>query len=261
MKLPSDVDLDVNRIQINVTGGSHHIHIYRAYNRLDEPDRTKICNLAVDFDEWALVVAIQLRRTDWELPPGIAFHLRAGEQLLVQTHFVNVGSLETEGEGKAIMNLHNADPGTVIANAGAIFGQDKTYSCRPSRIQRRPPCANLPHPITLRRNRPLPFPRTALQHVRLERRRARLEGLPAAGLQQSNSCIHSPPLALEAGHGLEWECYWENPNDIDYPFGPFTDANEHCNFFAFYYPTGTPNEWITCVTKGRISATTSHQGE
>ena len=44
----------------------------------------------------------QLRRTDWELPPGVAFHFRAGEQLLMQTHFVNVGSLETDGEGKVL---------------------------------------------------------------------------------------------------------------------------------------------------------------
>ena len=69
--------------------------------------------MAVDFDKWALIVATQLRKTDWELPAGVAFHFRAGEQMLVQTHFVNVGSLETKGEGKVLMNLNDADPGTI----------------------------------------------------------------------------------------------------------------------------------------------------
>src|SRR5262249_53770848 len=58
LKLPSDVDLDVNRIQINVTGGSHHIHIYRPYDStLDIPDHSEDCNMAVDFDVWSLIVA------------------------------------------------------------------------------------------------------------------------------------------------------------------------------------------------------------
>jgi hypothetical protein len=125
LKLPSDVDLDVNRIQINVSGGSHHIHLYRSYLPADIPDGFEVCNMAVDFEKWALVVASQVRKTDWELPQGVAFHLRAGEQLLVQTHFVNVGSLETEGEGQVVMNLQDADPGTITDHAGAIFGQDK----------------------------------------------------------------------------------------------------------------------------------------
>ena len=50
LKLPSDVDIDVNRIQINVSGGSHHIHLYRPYEPLDVPDGFEVCNMAVDSD-------------------------------------------------------------------------------------------------------------------------------------------------------------------------------------------------------------------
>ena len=132
LKLPSDVDFDVDRIQIAVTGGSHHIHLYRPYDSsLDVPDGFEQCNKAVDFDKWALVVATQLRKTDWELPEGVAFHFRAGEQLLVQTHFVNVGSLETIGEGKVLMNLNAADDGTITDYAGALFGQDRDVDVPP----------------------------------------------------------------------------------------------------------------------------------
>src|SRR5262249_14085357 len=65
-KLPSDVDFDVNRIQVAVTGGSHHVHLYRAYDHtLNLPDGYEVCNHAVDFDVWELVVADQLRQIDW----------------------------------------------------------------------------------------------------------------------------------------------------------------------------------------------------
>ena len=114
-KMPSDVDFDVDRFQIAVTGGSHHVHLYRPYDStLDLPDGSEVCNHAVDFDTWELVVATQLRHSDWELPAGVAYHFRAHEQLLMQTHFVNVGSLETVGKGRVLMNLNAAEPGQIL---------------------------------------------------------------------------------------------------------------------------------------------------
>ena len=262
LKLPSDVDLDVNRIQINVSGGSHHIHLYRPYQPLDLPDGFEVCNMAVDFDKWSLVVASQLRKTDWELPPGVAFHFRAGEQLLVQTHFVNVGSLETSGEGKVVMNLQDADPGTITDYAGALFGQDKdVFVPALTNISQSADCV-FPKPIEM-------FAQTGHYHFRGKRFTTyRLDG-DVLGDQIYNYegyldplfQVYDPPLSFAAGQGLRWECYWENPNDVDYPFGPFTDTNEHCNLFAFYYPTTSPNESITCVKDHGVQTTTVRTGE
>lgn len=262
LKLPSDVDLDVNRIQINVSGGSHHIHLYRAYEPTDLPDGFEVCNQAVDFDKWALVIASQVRKTDWELPPGVAFHLRAGEQLLIQTHFVNVGSLETSGEGKVVMNLQAADPGTITDYAGAIFGQDKDV--------RVPPLTNIAQSATCTFPRDLElFAETGHYHFRGKRfttyRWDDGERGPLLYQHEGYSdplfLVHDPPLPFAAGQGLEWECYWENPNDVEYTFGPFTDTNEHCNLFAFYYPAATPNESITCVRDHGVDTTTIRTGQ
>lgn len=263
LKLPSDVDIDVNRIQLNVGGGSHHIHLYRAYDRdTDIPDGFEVCNAAVDFEKWALVVASQLRKTDWELPAGVAFHLRAGEQLLVQTHFVNVGSLETSGEGKVVMNLQDADPGTVTAYAGALFGQDKDVLVPPfSNVSQSATCT-FPSPLKL-------FAQTGHYHFRGKKFHTyrwddggRGEEIYShEGYADPKFQVQTPPLHFDADQGLEWECYWENPNDVEYRFGPFTDTNEHCNFFAFYYPTATPNESITCVQQDGASVTTVRAGE
>jgi Copper type II ascorbate-dependent monooxygenase, C-terminal domain len=260
-KLPSDVDLDVNRIQINVSGGSHHIHLYRPYQPLDVPDGFEVCNQAVDFDKWALVVASQLRKTDWELPEGVAFHLKAGEQLLVQTHFVNVGSLETSGEGKVVMNLQDADPGTITAHAGAIFGQDRdVFVPALSNVSESATCT-FPSAMEM-------IAQTGHYHFRGKRFTTYrwdddTEGAliyAHEGYADPEFTVYDPPLPFAAGQGLEWECYWENPNDVDYEFGPFTDSNEHCNLFAFYYPTGSPYESITCVREHGIDTTTVREG-
>jgi len=56
--------------------------------------------------------------------------------------------------------------------------------------------------------------------------------------------------------GLQWQCTYDNPTDQTFTFGPFTDNNEHCNLFAFYYPTDTPDEFTTCVQKDGVVTTT-----
>ncbi|MBI1816803.1 MAG: hypothetical protein HYR72_17630 [Deltaproteobacteria bacterium] len=258
LKLPSDVDFDVNRFQIAVTGGSHHVHLYRPYDStLNLADGVEVCNTAVDFDKWELVVATQLRHSDWELPEGVAYHFHAGEQLLMQTHFVNVGSLETDGDGKVLMNLNAAAAGSVTAHAGAIFGQDKdVFVAAHSTPTLSAECV-FPKPIVL-------MAETGHYHFRgrhfwAYRWDNNMLGdltYEYVGYDDPPFAVHAPPLEFAAGQGLQWQCYWENNTDNDFKFGPFTDTNEHCNWFGFYYPTDTDNEAITCVKKDGVSVTT-----
>jgi copper type II ascorbate-dependent monooxygenase-like protein len=263
LKLPSDVDLDVNRIQVAVTGGSHHIHLYRPYDQtLDLPDGYEVCNHAVDFDVWELVVAVQLRRTDWELPPGVAFHFRKGEQLLVQTHFVNVGALETQGEGIAIMNLQAADPGTVTDHAGAIFGQDKDVDVLPHSSPTMSAECVFPKALNL-------IGETGHYHFRGRHFSTYLWNggvrgdkiYDYDGYNDPPFKVHDPAIEFAAGGALQWECHWVNDTGNEFKFGPFTDTNEHCNWFGFYYPTDAPDESITCVKKDGVSTTTVRAAE
>jgi hypothetical protein len=261
LKMPSDVDFDVNRFQVAVTGGSHHIHLYRPFDSsYSVPDGFEECNKAVDFNVWELVVAAQLRRTDWELPAGVAYHFRAGEQLLVQTHFVNVGSLETRGEGHVLMNLQEAEPGTVRDYGGSLFGQDRdVFVAAHSNPTESADCV-FQNPITL-------MAMTGHYHFRGRRFTSTVldvDGNLGAeiyhheGYDDPAFTTYSGPTAPQflPGEGFRWTCYWENPTDNDYKFGPFTDTNEHCNVFAFYYPARSLNEATYCVKDKGVSTTT-----
>ncbi len=263
-KMPSDVDFDVNRIQIAVTGGSHHIHLYRPFDSsLDIPDGFEVCNMAVDFEKWSLVVATQLRKTDWELPAGVAMHFRAGEQLLMQTHFVNVGVLDTQGEGKVLMNLNAADPQDVQSYAGALFGQDRDVFVPAMSSPRKSAECVFPNPITI-------FAQTGHYHFRgREFNTYRWDNGVRGDLLYHYEGYLDPLFQVydaatapffDVGQGLQWECYWENFDNRDYKFGPFTDTNEHCNLFAFYYPAQSANESTTCVKDHDVATTTVREG-
>ena len=65
---------------------------------------------------------------------------------------------------------------------------------------------------------------------------------------------NGPPLAIGYGDG---EMYLGSDAIA---LGPFTDTNEHCNFFLFYYPTDSVNESITCVRRDGVDTTTVRTG-
>lgn len=263
-KLPSDVDLQVNRFEVAVTGGSHHIHLYRPFDgSLDLPDESFDCNYTVDFDAWELVAAAQLAHTNWQLPEGVAFHFKAGEQLLMQTHFVNVGGLETRGKPRVLVNMHAVPDESVMAQAGSIFGQDRDVFVPANSVSTRGGECTFPRPITL-------MAATGHYHYRGRQFVAeRLEdGSPAEllygheGYEEPAFVVYDEATAprFSTDESLRWTCTYENRSDRDYEFGPFTHENEHCNLFAFYYPTMTRNESTTCVFEDGMSTTTVRGG-
>src|SRR5213594_3069906 len=151
LKFPSKRDMAVNRVKIKVSGGSHHVHLYRpADPALDEPDGAELCNFALDFSVWQLVLATQQLLLDWKLPPGIAFHFHAGEQLAAQTHFVDNGLLQTpSGRGWALFNLYSMPRRKLTSYAGAFFGQDRDVVMPPHATSTATTRCVFPKPVRL----------------------------------------------------------------------------------------------------------------
>src|SRR5438067_1407574 len=216
LKMPSKRDMAVHRVKIKVSGGSHHVHLYRpADPTMNLADGAETCNQALDFSVWQLVLATQDLFLDWKLPPGIAFRFRAGEQLAAQTHVV--------------VPAH----ATSTATTRCLF----------------------PKPVKL-------LAITGHYHYRGVRfTAATWDGTSGEQLYEQNGYL-DPPFLRYSGtdapevKGLQWTCTYDNETDQTYKFGPFTDRNEHCNLFAFYYPTETPEEFTTCVQKDGVVTTT-----
>jgi hypothetical protein len=256
LKLPSKRDMAVNRVKIKVTGGSHHVHLYRPQDpSMDVADHAEACNFALDFNVWQLVLASQQLLLDWKLPNGVAFHFRAGEQLVAQTHFVDNGLLTTPtGNGWAIFNLYSIPPRKVKSYAGAFFGQDRDVVVPPHATSTATTRCVFPKQVKL-------LALTGHYHYRGTRFTAGTwDGTSGEQIYQQDGYLDPPFVRFGEDaplvSGLQWECTYDNPTDETFTFGPFTDKNEHCNLFAFYYPTSTPDEFLTCVQKDGVVTTT-----
>ena len=260
LKFPGKRDMAVNRVKIKVSGGSHHVHIYRpADPTLNLADGHEACNFALDFSVWQLVLATQEIFLDWKLPPGIAFHFRAHEQLAAQTHFVDNGLLQTPtGQGWALFNLYSMPQRKVTSYAGAIFGQDRDVLVPPHATSTATTRCVFPKEVKL-------LALTGHYHYRgVHFTAATWDPTNPAGSQPLYEQIGylDPPfvrysaLTAPTVKGLQWTCTYDNETDQTFTFGPFTDNNEHCNLFAFYYPTATPDEFTTCVQKAGVVTTT-----
>ncbi len=260
LKLPSRRDLDVHRVTIAVSGGTHHVHLYRPQDPgFTRADGEETCNFALDFSQWQLILASQNLLLDWTLPAGVAFHFHGREQLAAQTHFVDNGLLKTPtGRGWAVFDLWAMPHRKVRAYAGAIFGQDRDVLVPPHATSTATTRCLFPKPVTL-------LAVTGHYHYRgVEFTAATWDGRGGTPIYHQQGYLDpafvrfggpgAPPAPVV--RGLEWTCTYVNHDDVTYRFGPFTAENEHCNLFAFYYPTASPDEDITCVQQdGIVTAT------
>jgi len=260
-KLPRKRDLDVNKVQIKESGGTHHVHLYRPQDpNLDLADGHEACNFALDFSVWQLILASQSLELTWRLPPGVAFHFRGGEQLAAQTHFVDSGLLTTPtGEGWAVFNLFRMPKRRLKFYAGAIFGQDRDVVVPPGSSSATTRCI-FPRPVKL-------LALTGHYHYRgVDFTAGTWDGTTGTQIYHQVGYDHPTFLRFAANDiptvtGLQWTCSYVNTGTETYTFGPFTDNNEHCNLFAFYYPTerNHDHETITCVQEHGIVTTVVHQ--
>ena len=256
LKMPGKRDMAVNRVKIKVRGGSHHIHLYRPHDpTMIVPDGHETCDFALNFDVWQLILASQNTLLNWKLPPGIAFHFRAGEQLLAQTHFVDNGLLATPDDGWAGFNLYSIPKSKVTSYAGAFFGQDRDVVVPAHSTASATTKCLFPKPVKM-------LAITGHYHVRgTSFTASSWDGTSGTELYRFNgysepTFTRYAPDQIPEVQGLQWTCTFDNPTDTDFKFGPFTDRNEHCNMFAFYYPTEGTNEFLTCVQKeGEVTVT------
>jgi hypothetical protein len=252
-KNPMKKDMAVNRVRIEVEGGSHHIHLYRPIDPgMTVADGHETCNFALDFDVWQLILASQNLVLDWKLPKGVAFMFRAGEQLLAQTHFVDNGLLATPEPGWATFNLYAMKKKKVKSFAGAFFGQDRDVKVPPRSVAYATTRCLFDHPVKV-------LALTGHYHFRgVEFWANAWDGAETGAELYHFQGYQEPTFQRFSGEtqpevpGIEWTCRYENDTDDEYAFGPFTDRNEHCNLFGFYYPTVGEREFTTCVQEAGV---------
>lgn len=280
-KVGDSDELWVNRTVVGMNPGSHHFNMYRVTTETElrpedgvDVDMGGIpaklvsggpCFDSSNFNEWPLIINSQVSTEedpflDWELPDGVAYKLTAGELVMLQPHYVNVGEQHTPYKGQVKINFHRAtveDPvelGTLFATQQSIrvcqSTPDNTYygTCAFPEGDDITIAAVNGH-FHLRGNR---FSIATWDGVSTEQPPTEDEfylsyvwedPIMATGLD-----IPVPP-----GGGIWWTCEyeWRQPstscdevNSLDeemqddccYTFGSHVSTQEHCNVFLYYWP-------------------------
>jgi hypothetical protein len=257
LKVPSDSDIDIGHVLLDFAPGTHHMHVY--YGDEQHADGMESCFQAVDFDKWHLLVGEQKPQLEWTLPPGIAFHLKAHQQLLIQVHFVNASTLQTAGN-QAHGTIHfDARPSSEVHGyMGSIFGQQRGIDILPNSSFSVDGICRLPHALSMG---------ALAGHYHFKGKDFTAARMSAGGAVDSTPFYRTDnfaeprfdiygednPLRFADGERILWHCDYQNDTNMEVLFGPRELTQEHCNMFAFYYPVADKQEFTPCVSYGRCA--------
>ena len=243
-KLPSDVDLEVVKIQVRYLAGSHHMNLYQTNQ--DVPEHDEECFKPVDFSSptnpngYDMIVGSQTGSMDWDMPPGVAFKIKAHRQLMLQTHYVNATTQTTStGTGRVKVNLEAAaDASKITAHMGTMFANNMNVKIPPRESRSFSTQCAVPQNVNV-------VALTGHFHSRGKTFTVNtaMDGVtPGAEIYRSRDWAEPPftvlptPTQLPAGGSMYYTCNFQNDTDQEIVFGPKVETMEHCNLFAYFYP-------------------------
>lgn len=255
MKLDNDDPMAVNRLEVLMNTGSHHLIVFRS--EMDFPDQIFPCWGTVNFDEWSFV--LDVNRTggyDWKLGDGQAFVMKPHQQIMIQSHFVNATTVQTPEGALSFVNMY-ATKEPVIHELKGMFtvnsriaipphaGYKTTRRCRFSRSARIVAMTGHFHARGTEFNvNMFQDPETGLDDA---------QEFNMGQIYQSTNWdeppfeLFTPPITIGIPQGLRFDCSFQNDTDTLIGFGGHADVQEHCNLFFQYYDTLPDQEPLICL--------------
>jgi hypothetical protein len=251
-KLPSNVDLDVVKIEVRYLKGSHHMNLFQSDR--DLPDGDGDCLKGVfspmGTNGYNLIVGSQSENMDWTLPPGVAFKLKAHKQIMLQTHYVNASTQGTPaGKGKVKINLYaEPDASKITTHMGTVFANNVNIKLPPHETSSFTTSCTMPSAVKV----------AALTGHFHSRGKAFSVNLSPDGTTAQDEIYRSrawdeppfkvldPALQIPAGGAFQYTCEYQNNSDNTILFGPQVETDEHCNLFAYVYPWENTDEARYC---------------
>jgi hypothetical protein len=256
-KVPYDQPVFVNHITIAQTSGTHHMNVFRVKTKklLDPMNGPVVvdgeCWKPANWSDWPLVINSQNEgKVEVNLPEGVAHRFEPGEELMLQTHYVNANTQKTPGIGKVFVNFERIAESAVTAELGTVFATNQNIRICPGDVDRtfETTCRFAANgPVTI-------FGANGHFHSRGKLfTMSVLDPNPDAGVAApfyENTQWDSPLFEKDLGlvvpdqGGIRYTCeYNVGPNDCGNPadsccftFGGMVEFQEHCNAFVYYYP-------------------------
>jgi len=236
-------DLDILAFQGQQSQFGHHTILYGA--RARQPPGTHVCSEA-DMINVRYLAAGGSETGSYQVQEGIAFRLRAGQQLMIQSHFINTGDQDTTG--RSWFRVETAPPDSSRQPADLFTVVTTEIEVPAHSAGRASAECPIPSDLTL----------IALGgHAHEWGRRVSIGRTPAAAgtspemlydQEWNRDRVFDPvinqyaadqPLRLAPGDRLRVDCEYENDTEEALAF-----PAEMCVAFAFYFPA---DREIDCV--------------
>ncbi len=130
--LPENEPVNLHRVQLVQTDGSHHMNIFRVRTIAGlDPNAGPVsrakngqgeCFKSSNWSDWPLVANTQQDgNVDWTFPEGVANVFQPDEWLMLQTHYVNASSQKTPDRAEVAVNFHTIKKEDVKHEMGTLF--------------------------------------------------------------------------------------------------------------------------------------------
>jgi hypothetical protein len=232
----------ITRIELVARPGLHHASV--AQTDRDLADGEVDCEIGIpeelmsDYQsvpEPLFASSTQVDQETVAFPEGVGVPLEAGQQLVLNYHYLNTQADAVQGE--VYINLHFADDPEGMEEANLFAFSNVVNISIP---------AQSTHTLTTT----CTFPAdarllTATPHMHqlgtgftvnhYDGQQAGELLLDSPGWEAPETVWFDPPYEVSAGDGLTFSCAWTNYTDEDVHFGP-TGDDEMCTVFGYYYP-------------------------
>jgi hypothetical protein len=235
LKATNTQDVDVSDFAMQQSIGGHHLIVYTVDHSIDLPPTP--CSQGGQ-PSWVEVMGTQNPTEQISLPSGVGFHLKAGQQLVMETHYINATDhvLSAVQSGFAVKY---APAGTVTQQAHAYFFGTQNINIAPGATFTNSATCSPPNSLTF-------YSVQGHEHAYGTGVTVMLQHAADGGSVTDGGFLYetqqwdSPPITIFAdGGGLELgpsdqiqvTCNWDNAGTVGLSY-----PQEMCYAVGFYWP-------------------------
>lgn len=232
---PFGEDADIQEFESHMTPGSHHLLLFYRDDAEDGP--LEDCS-GLEFA--ATPYSTQLPDDSVAFPEGIAALLPRNKGIRLQSHYLNVSPEPITAQVQ--VTLHPAEDGTVTDHAGVLFIVQPSISVEPHTTETVTFDCDVPMDMNV-------LKASSHMHKHGTAFTSTIGGesfYDTETWDEPDPGYFDPPMAVEAGAPLHFECTFQNDSNETLTFGESAASNEMCILVASFYPTPAGVPTITC---------------
>ncbi len=140
----NDQDVDISSFVSHQSPGGHHLIVYTVDHPIDLSPTP--CPQGGQ-PGWDYIYGTQDENDSWQLPPGVGFHLKAHQQLALETHFID--ATPEPLEVSSAFGVNYAPAGSVTQRASVFYFGTENLDLPPGAPSRAEAFCSPPDPIVI----------------------------------------------------------------------------------------------------------------